>query len=107
MTELGCFLSSEEHGPRALLEQAQMAERAGFEKVSISDHFHPWMDSQGHSPFVWSAIGAIGAATNLEITTAVTCPILRATRPSSPRPWRHRPRCSTAGSASAWALESD
>jgi G6PDH family F420-dependent oxidoreductase len=77
MTELGCFLSSEEHGPRALLEQAQMAERAGFEKVSISDHFHPWMDSQGQSPFVWSAIGAIGAATNLEVTTAVTCPIIR------------------------------
>jgi len=77
MTELGYFLSSEEHGPRALLEQAQMAERAGFEKVTISDHFHPWMDSQGQSPFVWSTIGAIGAATDLEVTTAVTCPILR------------------------------
>jgi G6PDH family F420-dependent oxidoreductase len=77
MTAFGCFLSSEEHGPRALLEQAQMAERAGFDKVTISDHFHPWMDSQGQSPFVWSTIGAIGAATSLEVTTAVTCPILR------------------------------
>lgn len=77
MTEFGYFLLSEEHGPGALLEQAKMAERAGFEKVSISDHFHPWMESQGQSPFVWSAIGAIGAATDLEVTTAVTCPILR------------------------------
>lgn len=77
MTELGYFLSSEEHGPRALLQQAQMAERAGFEKVSISDHFHPWMESQGHSPFVWTTIGAIGGATGLEVTTAVTAPILR------------------------------
>jgi G6PDH family F420-dependent oxidoreductase len=77
MTTFGYFLSSEEHGPRALVEQAQMAERAGFEKVSISDHFHPWMDSQGHSPFVWSTIGAIGATTGLEVTTAVSCPTTR------------------------------
>jgi G6PDH family F420-dependent oxidoreductase len=59
------------------VDQAQMAERAGFEKVAISDHFHPWMDSQGQSPFVWSTIGAIGATTGLEVTTAVTCPIIR------------------------------
>ena len=77
MTAFGYFLSSEEHGPRALVDQAQMAERAGFEKVAISDHFHPWMDSQGQSPFVWSTIGAIGATTGLEVTTAVTCPIIR------------------------------
>jgi G6PDH family F420-dependent oxidoreductase len=77
MTAFGYFLSSEEHGPRALVEQAQMAERAGFEKVAISDHFHPWMDSQGQSPFVWSTIGAIGATTSLEVTTAVTCPTVR------------------------------
>ena len=77
MTTFGCFLSSEENGPRALVEQAQMAERAGFERVTVSDHFHPWMDSQGESPFVWSVIGGIAATTNLEVTTAVTCPILR------------------------------
>ena len=77
MATFGCFLSSEEHGPRSLVEQAQMAERAGFDKVSISDHFHPWMDSQGESPFVWTTIGGIAATTQLEVTTAVTCPILR------------------------------
>jgi G6PDH family F420-dependent oxidoreductase len=77
MTTFGYFLSSEEHGPRALLEQAKMAEAAGFTKVAISDHFHPWMESQGESPFVWTTIGAIAAATDLEVTTAVTCPIIR------------------------------
>jgi G6PDH family F420-dependent oxidoreductase len=77
VTSYGYFLSSEEHGPRALVEQAQRAERAGFDRVSISDHFHPWMDSQGESPFVWSVIGGIAATTSLEVTTAVTCPILR------------------------------
>jgi G6PDH family F420-dependent oxidoreductase len=77
MTTFGYFLSSEEHGPRALVEQAQMAERAGFRKVAISDHFHPWMDSQGQSPFVWTTIGGIATTTELEVTTAVTCPMLR------------------------------
>jgi G6PDH family F420-dependent oxidoreductase len=77
MTTFGCFLSSEENGPRALVEQAQMAERAGLETVSISDHFHPWMDAQGESPFVWSVIGGIAATTSLTVTTAVTCPTLR------------------------------
>ncbi len=43
----------------------------------ISDHFHPWLDSQGHSPFVWTTIGGIGATTSLQVTTAVTCPTMR------------------------------
>jgi G6PDH family F420-dependent oxidoreductase len=77
MTTFGIFLSSEDNEPRALVEQAQLAEQAGFETVTISDHFHPWMDVQGESPFVWSVIGGIAASTNLEVTTAVTCPIIR------------------------------
>jgi G6PDH family F420-dependent oxidoreductase len=77
MTTYGVFLSSEEHGPRDLVRQAQQAEQAGFATVSISDHFHPWMDSQGQSPFVWAVIGGIAATTQLEVTTAVTCPTHR------------------------------
>lgn len=77
MTTFGYFMSCEEHGPRELLEQAKQAEQAGFTTVTISDHYHPWMDSQGHSPFVWSVIGGIAAATGLEVTTAVTCPTHR------------------------------
>jgi G6PDH family F420-dependent oxidoreductase len=77
MPEIGYFLSSEEHDGRTLVAQAQAAEAAGMTKVAISDHFHPWMDSQGQSPFVWSVIGGIASTTKLEVTTAVTCPILR------------------------------
>jgi G6PDH family F420-dependent oxidoreductase len=77
MSEIGAFLSSEEHDPRALLAQAQMAEEAGLHAVFISDHFHPWIDRQGESPFVWSVIGAISASTKHKVTTGVTCPTVR------------------------------
>lgn len=74
----GYTLSSEEHGPRQLVRNAQRAEELGFDFVSISDHFHPWMTSQGHSPYAWSVLGAIAAATTrVDITTAVTCPYIR------------------------------
>jgi G6PDH family F420-dependent oxidoreductase len=77
MTEIGYFLSSEEHGPRELVRQAQLASNAGIGGVMISDHFHPWLDEQGESPFVWAVIGAIAATTPLAVTTAVTCPTMR------------------------------
>jgi G6PDH family F420-dependent oxidoreductase len=75
---IGYTLSSEENGPRALVEQAVRAEQAGFSFAGISDHFHPWIDRQGQSPFVWGVIGAISRATeNLELITGVTCPTTR------------------------------
>lgn len=54
-----------------------MAEQAGFDALWIPDHFHPWLDEQGQSGFVWSVIGAISQVTNLPVTTAVTCPTTR------------------------------
>jgi G6PDH family F420-dependent oxidoreductase len=77
MATYGYFLSCEEFGPAELVRQARLAEQAGFRKLWISDHFHPWNDEQGQSPFVWSVIGALSEATNLPITTAVTCPTVR------------------------------
>lgn len=77
MSEIGIFLSSEEHRPLELVKFAQMAEQAGMTKAWISDHYHPWTDSQGQSPFVWSVIGGIAATTSLTVTTAVTCPTVR------------------------------
>jgi len=77
MTEIGYFLSSEEHGPHELVHQAQLASDVGIGSVWISDHFHPWLDEQGASPFVWSVIGAIAATTPLAVMTAVTCPSMR------------------------------
>jgi G6PDH family F420-dependent oxidoreductase len=77
MASIGYFLSCEEFGPRDLVRQARLAEEAGFERLWISDHFHPWNNEQGNSPMVWSVIGALSEAVSLPITTAVTCPIVR------------------------------
>src|SRR6266511_2461397 len=66
--------ASEEHAPNDLVRYARRAEQAGFTFALISDHYHPWIDSQGHSPFVWSVIGAIAHATErLRLGTGVTC----------------------------------
>lgn len=74
---IGYFLSCEEYTPAELVEQAVAAEKAGFEALWISDHYHPWNDEQGQSPFVWSIIGALSQACSLPVTTAVTCPTVR------------------------------
>jgi G6PDH family F420-dependent oxidoreductase len=76
--KLGLTLSSEEHGPRSLVDLAILAEERGFDFVSISDHYHPWISAQGHSPFVWSVLGSIAAATeSIEVGVGVSCPIVR------------------------------
>lgn len=78
MAKLGYTLSSEEFGSPALVEQAVRAEQAGFAFASISDHFHPWTDAQGESPFVWGTLGAISQRTErIELMTGVTCPTVR------------------------------
>lgn len=77
MTRYGYFLSCEEYEPGELVRQAKLAEEAGFDALWISDHFHPWLDEQGQSGFVWSLIGAISQVTSLPVTTAVTCPMVR------------------------------
>ncbi|MGZ6804501.1 MAG: TIGR03557 family F420-dependent LLM class oxidoreductase, partial [Nocardioidaceae bacterium] len=77
MTRIGYFLSSEELGPTELVAAGQAAERAGFDRVWVSDHYHPWTREQGQSPFVWSVLGALAATTQLHLTTAVTCPTYR------------------------------
>lgn len=78
MTTFGWSLISEEHGPNALIETATRAEAAGLDFSLISDHFHPWLSSQGNSPFVWSTLGGIARETDsLRVGTGVTCPIIR------------------------------
>ena len=78
MASIGYALSAEEHGPAALVRNAALAEQAGFEFALVSDHFHPWIDRQGESPFVWSVIGGIAEATErLRLGTGVTCPTIR------------------------------
>ena len=74
----GYALSSEEHRPAALIANARSAEEAGFDFAMISDHFHPWIDRQGQSPFVWSVLGGLAASTDrLTVGTGVTALSLR------------------------------
>jgi G6PDH family F420-dependent oxidoreductase len=74
----GYKLMSEEHGPALLVRNARRAEEAGFDFVAISDHYHPWLTSQGHSPFAWSVLAASAVQTErIGLVTAVTCPTIR------------------------------
>lgn len=78
MVSLGYALAAEEHDPRQLVRYARLAEEAGFSFAFVSDHYHPWLDQQGHSPFVWAVLGGIAQATErLRVGTGVTCPIVR------------------------------
>lgn len=78
MTDIGYTLSSEEFGPNELVAQADRAESVGFDFVSISDHYHPWLAVQGESPFVWSTLGGVAAVTDeMDIAVGVTCPTIR------------------------------
>ncbi|WP_341720937.1 TIGR03557 family F420-dependent LLM class oxidoreductase [Micromonospora sp. FIMYZ51] len=75
---IGYKLSTEGFGPTEIIRQAVRAEQVGFDFVEISDHFHPWLDNQGHSPFTWTVLGAIAASTErVGLVTGVTCPSMR------------------------------
>ncbi|CAM3150278.1 TIGR03557 family F420-dependent LLM class oxidoreductase [Stackebrandtia soli] len=76
--QIGYKLAAEAFGPAELVRQAVRAEEAGFDFVEMSDHYHPWLDEQGHSPFAWTVLGAIAARTErIGLATGVTCPTIR------------------------------
>ncbi|AOW92948.1 LLM class F420-dependent oxidoreductase [Rhodococcus sp. WMMA185] len=75
---VGFKLVTEAFDPSEIVRQAVEAERAGFDFVELSDHYHPWLYSQGHSGFVWAMLGAAAAKTNtIGLVTGVTCPSFR------------------------------
>ncbi|MEA2507800.1 MAG: hypothetical protein QOH48_2418 [Actinomycetota bacterium] len=78
MTSYGYTLFSEMNPARDLLEQGQLAERAEFDFLVVSDHFHPWIKEHSDSPFAWSVLGGVAATTEtIGLGTLVTCPFLR------------------------------
>jgi len=78
MTRFGYTLMTEQSGPKDLVAYAVAAERVGFDFEVMSDHFSPWLASQGHSPYAWSVLGAVAHATErVGLATYVTCPTMR------------------------------
>jgi G6PDH family F420-dependent oxidoreductase len=78
MADFGYTLMTEQSGPKDLVRYAQAAERAGFDFEVCSDHYSPWLVSQGHSPYAWAVLGAVAQATErVELMTYVTCPTMR------------------------------
>jgi G6PDH family F420-dependent oxidoreductase len=78
MPSIGYTLMGEQRGPRELVDDAVQAEAAGFDFAVLSDHFHPWLEEQGHSPYTWSVLGAVSVVTRrMPLMTYVTAPILR------------------------------
>jgi G6PDH family F420-dependent oxidoreductase len=78
MTTIGYTLMCEQSGPKELVRDVQAAEGAGFAFAVISDHYFPWLDAMGHSPYAWSVLGAAAQATEtIGLMTYVTCPIKR------------------------------
>ena len=77
MLQLGWKAGTEQYSPVELLEYAVLAEQAGFDSISASDHFHPWSEI-GQACFVWTWLGAAAAKTRkIALGTGVTCPLLR------------------------------
>ncbi|HEV2885699.1 MAG TPA: TIGR03557 family F420-dependent LLM class oxidoreductase [Jatrophihabitans sp.] len=78
MTRFGYTLMTEQSGPKELVRYAVAAEQAGFDFEVSSDHYFPWLDAMGHSPYAWSVLGAVAQATErVDLMTYVTCPTMR------------------------------
>ena len=63
MPRYGYTLMCEQSTPRQLVDDCSRAGAIGFDFAMISDHFHPWLESQGQSPFTWSVLGALAETT--------------------------------------------
>jgi len=76
--KFGYTLMTEQSGPRELVKYAVAAEEVGFDFEVSSDHYSPWLTSQGHAPHAWTVLGAVAHATSrVELMTYVTCPTMR------------------------------
>lgn len=78
MTRFGYTLMTEQSGPKDLVRYAAAADDVGFDLAVSSDHYFPWLSSQGHAPYAWTVLGAVAQVTRrIELMTYVTCPTIR------------------------------
>lgn len=93
MGAIGYAASFEQFHPTDLLAYSQLAEKNGFSVITASDHYHPWVPSQGQSAFVWAWMGALGATTSMRFGTGVT-----------PPGWRYHPAVLAQAAATLEAM---
>jgi G6PDH family F420-dependent oxidoreductase len=78
MGRFGYTIMGEQSPPQQLVRDAVRAEAVGFDFLAASDHYNPWLEAQGHSPYTWSVLGAVAHATErIDLMTYVTCPTMR------------------------------
>src|SRR5215218_4878699 len=78
MVSIGYTIMGEQAGPKQLVADAVRAEEIGFDFLAASDHYNPWLEEQGHSPYTWTVLGAVAQATErIGLMTYVTCPTMR------------------------------
>jgi coenzyme F420-dependent glucose-6-phosphate dehydrogenase len=76
--KFGYGIAVEQRDPTLCLQMASDAEKAGFDAVWFSDHFHPWFDTNAAGGFAWVCIAAAAELTrNVHFGTAITCPLFR------------------------------
>jgi coenzyme F420-dependent glucose-6-phosphate dehydrogenase len=93
MSAVGYAVMCEQFSPSDLIDYSKAAEDNGWTALMVSDHFHPWVPSQGQSPFAWSLMGALGVATRLRFGTGVT-----------PPGWRYHPAILAQAAATLEAM---
>ena len=104
MPQFAYFCGHEQFQPEVLLEHAVLAESVGFDALTVSDHFHPWVDDASACGFAWTWMGALAARTNrVRIATAVTCPLFHYHPGLIAQAAATVDRLSADGSRSAWA----
>lgn len=89
----GYAAMAEQFSGTEIIEYSKTAEDNGWTGLMVSDHYHPWVPSQGQSPFVWSLLGALGVATKLRMGTGVT-----------PPGWRYHPAILAQAAATLEAM---
>ena len=72
MVSVDYMAHQEQYSPSELLRFTELAEKAGYEFIWTSDHFHPWFHTDGEAGFAWSWLGAASQRTDLPIGTYVT-----------------------------------
>lgn len=72
MVSIDYMAHQEQYSPSRLLDFAELASAAGFERIWTSDHFHPWFHTDAEAGFAWSWLAAAGERVDVPVGSCVT-----------------------------------